>query len=191
MFVSCLWFLRSLHRSPRSLFEVTLDDIGGANAEIDRSLSSRRAKDDIKDAEDRVEAKAEAKADPDANGTTGPTQEGSWKPQCMQLLSEFAQYSMALSEISQVNAYTVYCTNGVQKHDGAMGKFVDAQTMVRNVSMSFITHITHGFYIHLMFLCMDSIFTCVFVPGTKEEWPLQLARDLMPRTSFAQQNVAS
>ena len=77
MFVSCLWFLRSLHRSPRSLFEVTLDDIGGANAEIDRSLSSRRAKDDAKDAEDRVEAKAEAKADPDANGTTGPTQEGS------------------------------------------------------------------------------------------------------------------
>jgi len=78
MFVSCRWFLQSLHRRGRSLFEVTLDDIGGANAEIDRSLSSRRAKDnDTKDAEDRADAKAEAKADPDANGTTVPTQEGS------------------------------------------------------------------------------------------------------------------
>ena len=42
----------------------------------------------------------------------------------------------------------VYCTNGVQKHDGAMGKFVAAQSMVRNTSMLFITH---GFYIHLCF----------------------------------------
>lgn len=32
----------------------------------------------------------------------------------LQLLAEFAQYSMASSEISQVNAYN-YCTKSIQK----------------------------------------------------------------------------
>ena len=64
--------------------EVTLDDIGGANAEIDRSLSSRRAK-DRKDKEkdekaEVMEAKAENANAPDAkkaNDDDGPA--ASWK----------------------------------------------------------------------------------------------------------------
>lgn len=43
--------------------EVTLDDIGGANAEIDRSLSSRRAKDRKDKEKDEKAEVMEAKAE--------------------------------------------------------------------------------------------------------------------------------
>lgn len=67
-----------------------------------------------------------------------------------------------------------------KKPDGAKGKFVDADHGEKRI-MSFISN---GVYSHLM-----SLVFLMFLLHARE-WPLQLAKDLMPRTSFAQ-NVAS
>ena len=51
----------------------------------------------------------------------------------LQLLAEFAQYSMASSGTSQVNAYN-YCTKSIQKSLMRLRASLLMQTMMRNAS---------------------------------------------------------